>query len=62
MSNIYGEFFISVACGDVPSRVMSEHESKRAHQELCEEIAPAIEALREEQRWTTEDELSLLTY
>lgn len=62
MSNTYGEFFISVACGDVPSQVMSEYDSKRAHQELCEEIAPSIEALREEQRWTTEDELSLLTY
>lgn len=60
MSNTYGEFFISVACGDIPSQVMSEYDSKCAHQELFEEIAPSIEAFRKEQQRTHEDAFYIL--
>ncbi len=62
MSNTFGDFVAAVAFGDERSRTMSEEEANRVHQEMCEAVGPAIEALRLEQRKTSEDELSILLF
>jgi hypothetical protein len=62
MSNTFGDFVVAVACGDERSRTMSEQDSKRAHQEMCEAVGPSIEAVRLEQRKMSEDALSIMVF
>ncbi|WP_155273463.1 hypothetical protein [Xanthomonas arboricola] len=62
MSNTFSEFVAAVAFGDQRSRTLSEEDANRVHQEMCEAVGPAIEALRLEQRKTNEDQLSILLF
>lgn len=50
MSNTWGDFAVAVAFGQAPSCTMSSSEAERAHLEMCEAIAPAIKAIRIQQR------------
>lgn len=50
MSNTFGDFVMSVAMGETPSRTMTKQESEQCHREFCEAIGPEIQALRQEQR------------
>ncbi|MDC8744676.1 hypothetical protein [Xanthomonas campestris] len=62
MSNTFGDFAVAVAFGQERSRTMSEQESNRAHQEMCEAVGPVIAAIRSEQRKTDEDALSMKVF
>lgn len=50
MNNTWGDFAVAVAFGQAPSRTMSSEAAERAHLERCEAIAPAIKAIRRQQR------------
>lgn len=50
MGNLFGEFFCEVAMGNQPSKTLTLEESHRLYQEIAEDLAPKILALREEER------------
>jgi len=50
VGNLFGEFFCEVAMGNQPSKTLTLEESHRLYQEIAEELAPKILALREEER------------